>query len=140
MGTGIGIDAVPVEKCIEWVEKPHLLTRIFSEQEIAYCFASPRLTAQRLAARFAVREAFFKALHSAGIGCKVPFLTLCKLIEVHHRAGMPSLKVDWKRITASANTYTVSCSFTHIPHVSIACVLISGSTLDEKKTTMLQWT
>jgi len=48
----------------------HFLRRIFSDGEVAYATEVPALTAQRLAARFAAKEATMKAfgLSEAGIG------------------------------------------------------------------------
>jgi holo-[acyl-carrier protein] synthase len=131
MTLGIGIDAVPLEKCSDWLQNRHQLKRIFSEQEIAYCFKQSHLTLQRIAVRFAVREAFFKALSTAQIPCTVPFLTVCKLIEIQHSAtGVPILYVDWKRITSNTQmSLNAVCSLTHIPTIAIACVVITTATL-----------
>lgn len=125
---GTGIDVVEVARCLEWANKPsNYLQRIFSVQEIDYCFATPRLTAQRLAARFAAREAFFKALASAQIACKVPFLRMCRLVEVVGAdRQLPVLKVDWQNIAAfdSTNEPKVIISLTHIPLVALASVIL----------------
>lgn len=71
--------------------------RIFSEQEIIYAFNNSHINkkAERLAARFAAREAFYKALHQMAPGNTVPLLIMQK-IEVEYKKGMsPQLIVDW---------------------------------------------
>ena len=60
---GIGIDAVAIDRFNTWHTYPQeKLLRIFSEQEISYCLNNKQKSAERFAARFAAREAFFKAL------------------------------------------------------------------------------
>ena len=60
---GIGIDIVNNERIKHTVEKfgEKFLKRIYSEQEIQYCMSKSD-PAPFLAARFAVKEAFIKAL------------------------------------------------------------------------------
>ena len=80
---GIGVDTVEVNRFSEWhtYSKKKLL-RIFSDEEIEYCLSNPNKSAERFAARFAAREAFFKALSYAYPSKNVPFLTLCKAIII----------------------------------------------------------
>jgi len=126
MIVGIGIDAVEVEKCAQWAQQPpHTLERVFSPAEISYSFAQPRLTAQRLAARFAAREAFFKALAQANLAHNIPFLTLCKRVEVTKAfAGAPMLTVDWQRLIHDARQPIVLLSLTHTSSLAMAYVLL----------------
>ena len=58
---GIGIDIEKVERFEKMLSAPGRLEKIFTRREIAYCkkFAHP---SQRLAARFAAKEAVYKAL------------------------------------------------------------------------------
>lgn len=75
---GIGIDLVEIERFKDWHKKPiKQLERIFHPDEIAYCLSQPVKSAERFAARFAAREALFKAFSSANPGSPIPFLTLC---------------------------------------------------------------
>lgn len=127
MKIGVGIDAVEVEKCKEWTTKSdQFLQRIFSKNEIDYCFKTPRLRAQRLAARFAAREALFKALASVGIDHAIPFLRFCKLVEVVGSDKevptiilMPGLAKKCSKHIAS-----IALSLTHIPLLAIASVVV----------------
>lgn len=66
MVTGIGVDIISVERFARAFDgKPVRLRRVFTEQELNDCQAGPS-TWQRLAARFAAKEAVMKSL-GAGI-------------------------------------------------------------------------
>ena len=70
-GLQVGIDLVQVSRVAEPLERfgPAFLRRLFTDDEIAYATAAPELTVERLAARFAAKEAARKALRApAGIG------------------------------------------------------------------------
>lgn len=99
---GIGIDSTEIDRFMPWTILPrHRLQRIFSDEEITYCFSvRHQLTqAKRLAARFAVREAVYKALHQVAPGNGIPLLTLCKKISVEHKnSASPHLIIDWDYI------------------------------------------
>jgi holo-[acyl-carrier protein] synthase len=60
----VGIDLVMVSRIAESLERfgERFLRRVFTDGEIAYATAAPALTAERLAARFAAKEATIKAL------------------------------------------------------------------------------
>lgn len=98
MITGIGTDIVEIQRIKDAVERngERFLKRVFTEQEIAYCYKKkdpyPHLTA-----RFAAKEAVIKALSSegreegAGRGLKIPNL---KNIEIlNHPFGKPFVNI-----------------------------------------------
>jgi holo-[acyl-carrier protein] synthase len=93
---GIGIDSVENARFLPWAqEDPARLLRIFHADELEYCFKAPIKTAERLAARFAAREACFKALAPHCLR-QLPFLTLCKMMWVNNlSSGAPDLIIDW---------------------------------------------
>jgi holo-[acyl-carrier protein] synthase len=63
---GVGIDVVPVARFAEALERtPALAARLFTADEQRTSSGGPR-TAESLAARFAAKEAFAKALGSPG--------------------------------------------------------------------------
>jgi phosphopantetheine--protein transferase-like protein len=112
---GIGIDSTEIDRFIPWTAMPkHRLQRIFSDGEIDYCFnIKHQLTqAKRLAARFAVREALYKALHQVAPRNSIPLLTLCKKISVEHKnSASPQLIIDWNYI------HSVIPNFKDIEHL-----------------------
>ena len=62
--TRVGVDLVRVSRIAESLQHfgARFLRRIFTDDEVAYATASPPQTAERLAARFAAKEATIKAL------------------------------------------------------------------------------
>lgn len=60
----VGIDLVLVSRISESLETfgERFLRRVFTESEVAYATADPALAAERLAARFAAKEATMKAI------------------------------------------------------------------------------
>lgn len=125
---GLGIDSVEIERFKEWHTYSHKsLRRIFSETEIAYCLATPAKSAERFAARFAVREAFLKALHQAMPQYKIPLLTICKAIEIVKTANSaPHMIIDRKILNIEESpSFNCSVSWTHTRTVATAIVLIS---------------
>jgi holo-[acyl-carrier protein] synthase len=61
---GVGIDLVSVSRIAESIKQfgERFLRRVFTTDEIAYAVSAPARTAERLAARFAAKEAAIKAL------------------------------------------------------------------------------
>ena len=66
----VGIDLVRISRIEESWRRfgERFLRRLFHADEIAYAMSSPALSAQRLAARFAAKEAVLKALRVAHRG------------------------------------------------------------------------
>jgi holo-[acyl-carrier protein] synthase len=62
MIVGIGVDIIEVERIQKLAEKsPRFLKRVYTPEEMRYC-EGKKNKFQHLAARFAAKEAFFKAL------------------------------------------------------------------------------
>jgi len=66
----VGIDLVSVPRIAASLAAfgDRFLRRVFTAKEIAYATVDPAMTAQRLAARFAAKEAAKKALRLDGVG------------------------------------------------------------------------
>ena len=95
MIAGIGIDAVHVSRMERWQKIPGLLERYFHPDELSACLAKGKNAALSLAARFAAKEAFGKAL---GTGLKGIVL---KHITVKNRqGGQPELIVSGTALNA----------------------------------------
>jgi holo-[acyl-carrier protein] synthase len=76
----VGIDLVMVSRIAESLERfgERFLRRIFTDGEIAYATAAPALTAERLAARFAAKEATIKALRLRDRGIDWRDIEVCR--------------------------------------------------------------
>ena len=65
MIVSIGIDIIEIRRVSEALKRtPRLRERVFTEQERAYCDSRGAAAAQHYAARFAAKEAAFKALRT----------------------------------------------------------------------------
>ncbi len=121
---GIGVDIVRVEKFNQVIEdNPQALDSIFTEFEQSYCKTS-RNRAERLAARFAAKEAVLKAL---GLGMAKGMNWLD--IEVQNvPTGQPILKlggeVERRALHQGLNSWQLSLS--HCREYAIACVSASN--------------
>ena len=129
---GIGIDSVEVNRFADWHTKTaEQLHNIFSTDEIAYCLSgNTQTSAERFAARFAAREAFFKALHAMCATLKIKHNTNLfstnKLVYVERTEhGMPVLHVDWLSLLPNVTTLPkVHISLTHTKDLASAFVII----------------
>lgn len=128
---GIGIDSVEIDRFKPWTKhSKERLLRIFSEHEIAYSLSNSKKTAERLAARFAAKEAFFKACALMAPGNDMPFLTLCKLVSVESLQNEPpKLLIDWQALSEMQNVLshdkpTFLLSITHTDRLATAIAII----------------
>jgi holo-[acyl-carrier protein] synthase len=115
MVKGIGIDIIEVERVKRTAEKtPKFLERIFTPGEISYCLAK-RNKYQHLAARFAAKEAFFKA-----IGRSINW----KDVElINAPSGKPRLEIKAKERFAFLEAHV---SISHLKEYAIAMVILEG--------------
>lgn len=131
MIVGIGIDSVEIDRFASWHLYPHAqLNKVMSEHELTYSLSVPLKRAERLAARFAVKEAFFKALCQMAPGHGIPFFTVCKNVSVHSAPqAAPTLIIDWEALRATSH-FMLSLephsliSITHTGSVATAMVLL----------------
>jgi phosphopantetheine--protein transferase-like protein len=127
---GIGIDSVTIERFNHWKDyTPAQLQRIFTKAEIEYCTKVPALMLERLAVRFAAKEAFYKAWSSFCPSFTVPLMSICPLVEVQHsNNGAPRLEIDWnfiyKNSPAKTHNVTAHIALTHTETTATACVIL----------------
>ncbi len=119
MITGIGTDIVETSRMEKAIAKEQGFRElVFSKNEIAYCESKPNKY-QHYAARFAAKEAFFKAL---GTGWKNG--TAFNEVEVlNNAAGKPDLQL----LGATAVTIgfmKIHVSLSHIKSMATAMVVI----------------
>ena len=115
----VGVDLVRVSRIAESLQQfgEQFLRRVFTADEIAYATAVPALTAERLAARFAAKEAARKALRAPdGIGWRQ--------IEVRRSPSGACDLVLHDAAARAAGTGMTAVSLSHEGDYATAVVLI----------------
>ena len=121
MITGIGIDIVQIRRMEFWRQRPGLLERYFHPQELAAVLARGRGADHSLAARFAAKEAFGKALGTGFAG-----MALRDIIVVSHPNGRPELQVMGTAMKAlqKSGANRIHLSLTHERENAAAMVVL----------------
>ncbi len=121
---GIGIDTIEVSRVAEGIDRSKgFKERYFSAREIRYC--EPKHgKAQNYAARFAAKEAFFKALGTGYRGG----LSFREVEIVNDRLGKPGivLRGKTKELCRKHKIRGIHVSLTHIKAYSSAVVITEG--------------
>ncbi len=122
MIAGIGIDMIDVERIEQKIKKENGFKKlIFSDNEINYC-ESKANKFEHYAARFAAKEAFFKA---AGTGWATG--THFNEIEItHDTEGKPELVFsgETQNTIRSLGIIKISVSLSHLKTIAVAVVII----------------
>jgi holo-[acyl-carrier protein] synthase len=114
MIVGTGVDIIEIERVAAAYERwgKRFLRKVFTQDEIDYCLKK-RYPADSLAARFAAKEAGFKALSQAGIK-----ITLWRSIWVERdEVGRPRLA------TSAEHALKLHLALSHSKGQSIAVVV-----------------
>jgi holo-[acyl-carrier protein] synthase len=121
---GVGTDVLEVARLKrELARKEGLDRQLFTPGELAYC-RDKRYPARHLAARFAAKEAFFKALGAGpadGVGWRD--------VEVkNRRSGAPLLVLrgQAKRVAARRGVKRALVSLAHTAELATACVVLES--------------
>ena len=117
-----GIDIVEVYRIKETMERtPRFATRVFTEQERAYCESKGVTAAQSYAARFAAKEAFLKALKTGWRG-KISWQDVEIVLSDD---GAPSINVtgEAKRLLDLLGADAVHLALSHTADHAIAQVI-----------------
>jgi len=118
---GVGIDIVKIERMKQVVEKwgQHFLDRVFTENEISYCYEKkePHLS---LAVRFAAKEALIKAIGSVSLA------SLKDIEVVNAETGKPLLHIMGKleKVLRGKLIKRVHLSLSHEHEYGVACVIL----------------
>lgn len=124
---GIGIDIIETHRFEHWQQySDEKLMRIFSKEEIHYCKTIPAQSAARFAARFALREAAYKAYSTATHCQSVSFLRFCRAVTITHSAAQAILlTIDFKTLGISPESITTCASISHSKSAAAAVVVLS---------------
>ena len=87
---GIGTDIIEIERVARAVEREHFKNKVFTKTEQDYCESHGRQAAASYAARFAAKEAFFKAI---GTGIVTD---LTNVEVVNDESGQPQIFLNGK--------------------------------------------
>ena len=120
---GIGVDVVDVERMRHWLGDEALISRYFAEQEREGIYQRQDGAILSLAARFAAKEAYAKALGTGfrGFGLKEVWV-------VNDELGKPELRVTGAAREAlnRVGGDTIWLSLTHEREHAIAMVVIES--------------
>jgi len=123
MVIGFGIDAVDINRIRRWMNNTELLARFFHPQELAETRSRGLTAPYSLAARFAAKEAYGKAL---GTGLKG--ITLKNILVTNNPNGKPELTLlgdaalPFERIHGTR----IHLSLTHESNMAIAAVILES--------------
>lgn len=106
---GLGTDIIEIERVRKAVGKEHFRNNVFTENEQAYCESRGKNSAASYAARFAAKEAFFKAL-GTGITTRLTDVEVVK-----DERGAPKINLHGKALTLAqaAGVGKISVSLSH---------------------------
>jgi holo-[acyl-carrier protein] synthase len=118
---GIGVDVVHVRRLERWRTTAGLLDRYFHPEELSASLAKGSAAALALAARFAAKEAFGKALGTGLTG-----IVLKDIMVANRRNGKPELEVfgTARRALEQSGANRVHISLTHEQDNAIAMVVL----------------
>jgi holo-[acyl-carrier protein] synthase len=121
MIAGIGIDIVHVRRLERWQKIPGLLERFFHPDELLSARNRGHGAALSLAARFAAKEAFGKAL---GTGLKG--IVLKDIVVVNRHNGSPAIEVfgTARRALEKSGAGRIHISLTHERDNAVAMIVL----------------
>jgi holo-[acyl-carrier protein] synthase len=122
---GTGVDIIEVPRIRHALERygERFLNRVFTAEEVSYCNGKPN-AAERLAARFAAKEAGMKAI---GTGLRGG-ITWKDIEVVRHRGQRPQLRYSGRaaEIASALGCKRVHLSLSHTAEQAIAHVILES--------------
>ena len=120
MISGVGTDIIDIDRVGRAIEREHFRNRVFTALEQSYCDSKQASRAASYAARFAGKEAFFKAV---GTGI-VTALTDVEI--VNDQSGRPYIRLHGRARELIAGDVAIHLSLSHAKNYATAvCVLES---------------
>lgn len=136
---GLGCDIVTISRFAGWESYTReKLAKVFTEQEIAeYAqLTTTQAKVEFLASRFAVKEAFYKALcqymTSQGQEKMPAFAQVRTLVQVQKTvSGVPILDINWEALRTvfpgMPDNLQAQCSLSHETEYAMAMVVIDSN-------------
>lgn len=123
MIVGIGLDVVHVSRLERWQKIPGLLDRYFHPDELATALSRGSGATLSLAARFAAKEAFGKA-----IGTGLRGITLKNILVLNNHNGKPCIHLfgNAKAAFERSGGDLIHLSLTHEQDNALAMVIVEG--------------
>lgn len=120
---GIGVDIVKISRMEKWITNTPLLERYFTEAEVKSVEGKGVGSLASLAARFAAKEAFGKAL---GIGLKG--VALKEIEVINNNLGKPEIVLygSAKKAFSTTGAKHIHLSLSHEKEHAVAMVIIEG--------------
>ena len=113
---GIGVDIAEIDRFKPWCSySSEQLSRIFSPKELEQCKRNGKLSADRLASRFAAKEAFFKAT-------QIKIKKWNEVVVKYHNNGKPYLVYDKDLVDFEIKN--MDCSISHDGEYAIGNVVV----------------
>ena len=121
MIVGIGVDVVHVSRMERWRNTPRLLARFFHPQELSDALSRGSGVDLSLAARFAAKEAFGKALGTGLAG-----IVLKDIMVKNRHNGQPEIEVFDTALAAfrQSGASRIHVSLTHEKNNAVAMVVL----------------
>ena len=135
---GVGIDLVEIKRMERWANfQNSSLLKIFSDQELADCTNKASiLVLEKLASRFAAKEAFYKALSAALVKLgktdqTFSLLFTCQNVQIITASfDVPALQINWTgfegKIKCTLPQIYADVSLSHEESVAAAVVILSA--------------
>ncbi len=120
---GVGIDVVHVDRIRRWSHIDGLYERFFHPEELAIALPRGEVGILSLAARFAAKEAFGKA-----IGSGIRYFALRDIAVLNDSSGKPFMLLTGGAETAFKDFggQRLVCSLSHERDKALAVVIIEG--------------
>jgi holo-[acyl-carrier protein] synthase len=119
---GVGTDIVEVERIRRAMERDAFKAKIFSAREIEYCDKGSKM--QGYAARFAGKEAFFKAM---GTGWRDK-MVITEVEILNDELGKPSITLSGEtlKVFEQKGGSAIHISLSHVKENALAFVVIES--------------
>lgn len=121
---GIGTDITKIDRFESKIQSTSFLDKIYTKKEQDYCVAKNKEAVASFAARFAVKEAFMKAL-GTGYAEGVSFT---ETEVVVNEKGAPGLELsgETKKIASTKGVKAIHVSISHEKEYALAFVILEA--------------